>query len=879
MMKYDNVASVPRERKSVPILGLDTSTPDDLVEDGKCSDLHNLRYKDGAWRAVHSFTEKYELPSSLSSARILYQHPAVGDSKYIIEIPSKSGKYFLYDAEKPSTSPTLIFSAASYVPTAHFGNVLICTKTDKTNEDQTPRYFVYKDGSYMEWSRPDYARTTLSNYTYKPMLPTSACRGNSDIHEWGSWEDYRRVHDKTFIAFWYALHNITQDVPLTGVEDEGYWHGELLLFTTYTMADGTQLSPSPLHLVKSHKAAVIPDGATRSIAISKDPTWIYRKNKSEADVEAEASQDTFLGIAIAREDGLTIDIGTDNSLLSCIADVNIKHSLTTEQKAIVTGVSVWVTRVNPAYALPADYSVSADPISPSSRRNSNASSFVDFYADNDLANQPFYLLREIALEEFDSSNEITISLRKGSLNNAIHNKVYVPNNDIHEIAASVSLDYNNRLHRGDVTLKLFKGYDLSELASSSNLWGYVHTSVDIDNSKHTIKEAFRHDSKFVKKSNIPFSHIVSYPDYRATEIKTTPYAPIVLKPATANNFAWQHAPHTELEKFPLFPYTPLVGSTQPSINDNRYVKKENTLSVSAANNCFNMPFENTYSFGSAENTILAIQSAALEVADEKTGDLPLIVFTTQGVYALRAGSQTLYANSALINYDVIINHNTLAVNGGILYITERGVHMLVGRESTLISSPIHDINGNPPLYFLRNCKMVLSPQYDEVLFINVDEGGDTAYIYNLAAGYWSTRSLVGDNTTRGDLLNNADYVDSSTIYDLKDEQKRGDMPAMLTTRPIKLGDVEYKRVETLIPRMSSGEYAWNIRVDAARVEPNTWTLLRQTDSKACPFSPVILRRTPYSAKYFKFRIESVGEGFAITNIDIEWYKRLRRRMR
>ena len=676
------------------------------------------------------------------------------------------------------------------------------------------------------------------------------------------------------------------------------------------MADGTQLSPSPLHLVKSHKAAVIPDGATRSIAISKDPSWIYRNNKSEADVEAEASQDTFLGIAIAREDGLTQANGADNSLLSCIADVKIKHSLTAEQKAIVTGVSVWVTRVNPTYALPADYYVSSDPIVPISRgtgrenlngtststtlssagssanyqqgngsRNSNASSFVDFYADNDLANQPFYLLREIALEEFNSSNEITITLQKGSLNNAIHNKVYTPNNDIHEIAASVSLDYNNRLHRGDVTLKLFKGYNLSELASSYNSGGYVHTSVDIDNSKHTIKEAFQYDYKFGKKSNIPFSHIVSYPDYRATEIKTTPYAPIVLKPATANNFAWQHAPHTELEKFPLLPYTAFAGSTQPSINDNRYVKKGNTLSVSAANNCFNMPFENTYSFGSAENTILAIQSAALEVADEKTGDLPLIVFTTQGVYALRAGSQTLYANSALINHDVTINRNTLAVNGGILYITEQGVHLLVGRESTLISSPIHDINGNPPLYFLRNCKMILSPQFDEVLFINIDEGGDTAYIYNLAAGYWSTRGLVGDITSWGDLLNNADYVDGSTIYDLKDEQERGDMPAMLTTRPIKLGDVEYKRIETLIPRMSSGKYAWNIRVDAARVEPNTWTLLRQIDSKACPFSPVILRRTPYSAKYFKFHIESVGEGFAITNIDIEWYKRLRRRMR
>ena len=53
MRKNDNLTSPPRMRTSVAISGLDRSTPDDMVKDGACEELHNVRYKDNAWRPVH----------------------------------------------------------------------------------------------------------------------------------------------------------------------------------------------------------------------------------------------------------------------------------------------------------------------------------------------------------------------------------------------------------------------------------------------------------------------------------------------------------------------------------------------------------------------------------------------------------------------------------------------------------------------------------------------------------------------------------------------------------------------------------------------------------------------------------------------------------
>ena len=468
-----------------------------------------------------------------------------------------------------------------------------------------------------------------------------------------------------------------------------------------------------------------------------------------------------------------------------------------------------------------------------------------------------------------------MTLTKELLYNAINNQVYTPNNNIHEYIPSVSFDYNTRLHQGGNSILLYKGYNLSDLCSTPPFSsGYVSTQVQIGNDTYSIRESFIYDDKGARNACLPFSRIVSYPDYRAKQIKATPYAPISLKSAIGNNFAWQHAPHTDIEKFPLFPYTPFSGGAQPSIYDKRIVPQANTIRVSASNNLFSFPFSNTYSFGSQHNTILAMQSAAMPIADEKTGDLPLIVFTTEGIFALRAGTQTLYARTDVLNYDKIINTNTLAVNGGIIYITEKGVHLMVGVESKVISTPIHDINGMPPIDFLKECKLILSKQHNEVIFFNEASQYSRAYIYNLDYGYWSTRDLSGKK------LNTDELIVGNSIYDLSDEDESTDVSASLVTRPIKLGDVEYKRLETIIPRMSVGDYEWSMAINAARTSPDNWSLLRQASSITNPRHPAIIRRTPYSAKYFQFLLDKgVSKGFAITHFDVEYYDRFRRRMR
>jgi hypothetical protein len=302
--------------------------------------------------------------------------------------------------------------------------------------------------------------------------------------------------------------------------------------------------------------------------------------------------------------------------------------------------------------------------------------------------------------------------------------------------------------------------------------------------------------------------------------------------------------------------------------------------VSATNNCFSFPFENSYTIGSATNRIIALQSSAIENSDEKIGEHPLYAFTEEGIYALRAGSETLYARVDAINYDKIINPNTLAINGAIVYITEKGVHLLTTSGTQIISTPIHGANGMPPLDFLRTCKILWPKQYNDIVLFN--EAYSRAYVYNLDAGYWSTRDLAGHK------INTDELVNGQYILDLADEDESKALPCRITTRPIKLGDVEFKRLETIIPRMATNDKMVVFAMDVdGSVDGYSYSELRKVideELESHRVNPITLRRTPFSAKYFKCHMlmePEQGESFnpSITHIDFEWYRKLRHRMR
>lgn len=894
-MTNKDLSQPQRQRTSVAIQGLDRSTPDDIVTDGKCQELHNLRFKDNAWRPVHPHKVKYYFRRMPHLVTQLYSHPATGSGKFIVRsvknmLPWDEG-YYLVDVNGNSSE---IASFTSPHSISHFGNVLMLEGGSSSS------YFLWKDNSYIPFSVPAYALTSIVDEGFSSRSPELVQQNTTDVG--GGWVsaadlDMDDITGGLYRASWFPIFNYTQGYSCISQTETG-WTGEALIFTTFRMHDGTSLSPSPLHLVKSNGAYKESSTYSRKIGRGVNPKEFYERwTKGESTDDLD--QYLYIQFSLPNKVDATVENRgvplADPSLRMCTPTLRIRIPATSDVRSMES-IALWGTRILPIYHEEQRIVNGLDNYRVAQVKASN--SFVDYYADNDLANQQFYLLKEIdlsnlkkekaihpeTLQEYETGYLYTdVILTYSLFNNAIQAEKYSPLNNTHSVHGKASLDYNNRLHLADLRYSLSEGYHISDSdignTDEPNIPFYEWVEVHIDNAVYTpVSLSYKYGRAL--KDGTPFSRIVSYPDFRARKFGVEEHFIVSLREAPANNFAWHHEPHTTAEKFP--PISLNEGIIFPDdLADNRIVLQPNKISVSAPNNPFSFPFENSYVAGSSNNHIVALQSGAIETHEMKVGELPLYVFTEEGIFALIAGQNTLYSSVVAINYDKIINPNTLAINGAIVYITEKGVHLLTSQGSQIISSPIHGEDGMPDLEFLKSCKILYPKQYNEFALYNDSGLYPSAFIFNLDTGYWSTRTLTGRKLNTDEL-----YYDTK-IYDLGDEDETKFLPVAIQTRPIKLGNVELKRLETIIPRFQVGNShpLASMSIDGS-IDGSTYMRLRaiQPMEFYSRLNPFVIRRTPFSAKYFKLYLDFTpieGEDYApsITNIDFEWYARFVRRMR
>lgn len=849
MTKNDNLSSPPRTRTSVAIQGLDISTPDDLVTDGKCLELHNLRWKDGAWRPVHPHRVNHRLNADIAAEfEIVYHHPAAGENTYIAYYKDEPNYYVSIDLSGDNAVIKQIGAVTPNATISHFGNVLLFANGDDVS------YFYLKNGEYIHFGMPEPPKVKSITKKLYPIRPWKYTQGTG-------WKDFPKdgadISGNTYMRVVWPIADMTTGAPKIPITpDATYedainsWHGEVAFFAAYEMMDGTIIAPSLMSIMASENNLPNNTRVVTSNVYGGDSKLLAIEHNGPASGDATSWVDSAMHFVIGE------------AQYSLPADINTE---------LITNIVCFCTRINSIF----DYG----KIIPSEQSYSGINIA---YANNALPKQPFYLLASKPL--FATSSVTVFNLNAKGLINIESNRVYQPNNNIHLTVGNVSLDYNNGLHLADITTKLFEGYNVENFISPKSveeLKEYtIAASLEINDALHYSKRIDTLDT--IPASPRPVPRIITYPDFRAKQFFIQHSEDITsafdLTPAAANNIAYYIPTPTSALKYPEVSFGAELGAY--IFPDSNTFAQTNRLIVSSPNNPFSFPFENSYSFGSANNRIIAMQSAAIEMHEMKVGEMPLYVFTEEGIYALVAGQNTLYASVAAINYDKIINPNTLAINGAIVYITEKGVHLLTSQGTQVISGPIHDANGMPPLDFLRECKIIWPKQYNEIVLHNSSDS--TAYVYNLDSGYWSTRTLNGAK------LNTDELYSGNAIYDLSDEDESTSIVCHLFTRPIKLGNVEFKRLETMIPRFSTGnQLAYVSTLLEGSVNGTDYHSLREIGTEEYGphrVNPIIVRRTPFSAKYFKLSMEMSPEASeplttSITHIDFEWYERFRHRMR
>lgn len=782
------------------------------------------------------------------------------------------------------------------VKISHFGTALILIQQEKT-----PLYFLLDNNKY-DLFRTEGLSIKLSIDTNNRVIQpnTTATEEiiaggvNGTVH---NTKQYTKLCDLTGTTIYYRQHN------------GDYWSGEICLFATLRMDDGTVVSQTPPYIIASE--------LKRQYKMDEQP--IDDKYCNNYYVVKKFNGEPIFCLKSRFAFNKQLRFTTNNFMFAPIVNIQTGDFKLNAYKHI-KDVAIYATRINPTFdygKLVSEYrnwelagrryDETKDP-----EAFSGSTNLDTIFAENKLLEQPFYLIKTIPKDEL-INNEISIKLNSELLENAEANTEYEPNQYAHTLSFTGIKEYNSRIHFFDINTQYSKGYD--------PVLPYEHTSEpsDADSLITEIKKDSRilsivrcEDKMFTKD----IVSLVVYPDANATNIRIACksgnntfniYRTLVLHESRHLNIAYYITPREILDfgqidseaggsttrgaktcyvKYPAttIPDNPTDINISVDIIDS--YRQPNRLQTSGVNNLFNIPYSNSYAIGTESNRILAVNSAAIEMSDAKFGEFPLYVFTEEGVFAMQSGrGEVLYSATIPLNYDRIINPHTLAINQNVLYITDRGIHALFSNQSKLISEPLNDLQNLPPLEFLRNARMCYQHPFNEVIVWDDSKATDgtyqqnTAFVYSLGGGYWSTRDFEGTKLNTDEIFarKNAGLI---FILDLNGETARLGNPSTvrLVTRPIKLGSAEFKRLETFIPRLFA-EIPLTVEISfEASVDQKTWIPLRKdcidTDRD------FTLRRFPFSFRYLRISLETIiSKNFELTRFDIEYYLRFLHRLR
>lgn len=836
---------------TLTIKGLNTSMPDLTVPDGACEKLMNMRFRDGSWRNVGAvqMTENIPLPAEVVSRRNHFEflgvHEVEGVNHYlgkgVIESEDDAGKvyddlhlYAYVNGEWADLGMFASFSAnatsvtealSTDIRVTSFGNVLIVQCESKLS------YFIWSDGSYRLFTMPRpvsiYENTT--HFSNENMASIEADATDDDNNNW-----------------WFLMNEDGDIMRPVGDERNNLWWGEICYLVAYKMKDGTTLSPSPLRILCSETNTSGVTSLELRLKLFEDKSFYAIKPNVKVSVVKQLRM--FRPKLLIK-----IPEGIDTSL--------------------VDKVAIYSTRINSIV----DY----ERILKEYHLSSKSKKYSDFYADNELPNQPLYLVDEIQISKL-SNNSWIVELGYDKLKDIVTSpKTFTPL-QLHSIFADSIYDYNHRVHYGNITSTLYSHHSAT-IPQTNNLYkefieveevGSV-LSYPISHIPLTEAEDAEYGTPITTSGQVHLvTPILSYPDYRASSVRFVREDmdeisewKKLLKAAIANNVAYYITPTNGIVKYPQEGI--VIDRSVDSIPINPTFSEPNRIQVSAPNNPFSLPFQNSYAVGNEGSRVVAMNTVADSLVDSNFyGAYPLYIFTADGIFALRAGSgEVLYAGTEIINHDKINNPRTIALNGSVVYACSEGLKALTGRQAVRISADID------PLTWAE-AQFGINWEYGELL---CRMANGEVFVWNIAAGAWSQRNdVVG--SLRGGYAGEVTSKGMLVVCDINKEDIE-ETEVMLVTRPLKFDSIGFKKLDTLIARIASSlPCNWTIKVESSN-DCREWRVIKNVVVEE-NLADIGLRRFSQSARFYRITISgTIKRIVPITQIDIQLQDRYNNKLR
>lgn len=514
----------------------------------------------------------------------------------------------------------------------------------------------------------------------------------------------------------------------------------------------------------------------------------------------------------------------------------------------------------------------------------------------------FYKLSEYKFEDFDKSGNRytktdnpligkTASEISDIFNNLVQQQTLEDDNQIRTINIPNGIYlYNNRIHSYNINTKLYDGYPINMFLSLEKnkdkfiYQYYIKTYIKTNLGDSVVVKSEIFDERTAIPANY-LSNYISYPDSRAYKMEIqiiyiynesfySYQSEIDLKPHDFLNLSY-FIPEEVPEKIEIqgeeIQETPSIPEQKNNIEST-----PNKIKVSATDNPFVFPVEQTYTVGTGKIIGMAASTPAL--SQGQYGQFPLYVFTDNGIYMMQVGTgDVIYTNTLPVSRDVCNNPDSIIpLDNAIAFTTERKLLLLSGYSVKSISTSLEaDYIPNPGRVYTEPINNVLKEfdiaynyQFEEII-IKAKESG-TAFVYDLRNKIWRQREI------------NAAYFVSSypetyaiseddNVYNLSKENKPSQETKniVIQTAPMYLGAIGFKKIERAILRaIISG----NITVSVYGSNDNV-SFKKVMETKATGTSlihDIPIPRISSSWRYFYVYIKGdIGFKSFITRIDIQ----------
>lgn len=805
--------------KQIPFSGVSLTPYADVSPDGQLSFSEGVELHNGGLRPSALHGSSYNLPSNSKGMKLVYVHTALSATNFIFQ--SSDSLYYSTLENERSLAPAVKITGFQ----GEIGKIHAIGNTLAVMSDQGIQYALLKDGAYKYLGfKP---QELVVNFAIETYIMKEPCLSDIDGSVFQKEKDpngdaidiFVKDDKRSFVA---SLEHESINRLKNNAESENMVCYPVFVRYALRMYDGS-------HIMHSAPILLLPNTNVSPAVVIEGKTNIndfVDSGKYKAYAVGYASR-----IKLKIINGKTALTGWEDIIQS----VDIFLSIPTQTRMMDTeittleplsgsdagdsrtyGYNVYLSLSEQSRVM--KFSAAYNAYSPAGEGNSHWVLSSESVYNTNLWNTVrdnglFYLAKSYSLEEVSqisgNFNYLFKEEDKGVLTNLSQSERLSDDYQTHDtLIPSYAFTYNQRLNIANIDRILFNGYDSAILYQDLTFNGatyknrYIYTFIKKQGKTYIVKNSCSEQLSEI------YPIYFYYPDPDAYKI--------LIPISDTQGFAFNLIQHKSLNGAYLLMLTigeeaePKIENIPTTTTDN-HVTLENKIYTSEVGNPFYFPLAGINTVGVGR--IIGMSSIVTALSQGQFGQFPLMVFCTDGNYAMQVNDEGLYSSVSPMQRDVCINPGSITqTDAAVVYVSTAGIMRADGSSIDCLSDAMRgrpeqlpdglegwNIPQGIPQELFSSCTIAYDYAGRRMIFFS--SSSPAAYILSMENGTWSSASF-------GKLLSAINsypysYVQlegAASIMRLDDSSLFTDYPSykgLVWTRPVKLDTLQLKRLHQI----------------------------------------------------------------------------------